>query len=714
MPKKKLAVITARADDRAQKDIICGISEAAFSADCDVIVFSNIYNHWKKDNLLTFENIIYDFFEPDGFDGVIITGEAFMEISIINGAINKIRKSKIPAVIINGEAAGLKSLYCNDEYDMGQICEHLITVHNVTDIDILTGQKDSIFSLRRLSGCKKALEKHGIAFNENKVYYGDFWYDSGYYLAQRYIKGELPLPQAIVCANDCMAYQLCDTLTAAGIRIPEDVIVTGYDCTGGRIYHHPVLTTYRSNRRETGIEAVNYLLSSDYKTNDSDRFMAGNTCPCGINSSDLSNEITLENLEHPGTFVSNFVQFSTAQFTQELTLSQTIWNYLKSVNRYFFFHEANNLFFCLDKNWNGAEYSGKEYLFCVMDGADDLQEPFAIKQNNLLDSVTGIRKEPLVYYFCPLCFQARLYGFTIFAYESPERFRYQIRNWNQIVSNALEFLRMKNDIHYLTLCQRTSSLYDALTGFCKIEELRRLSQEVSGGLIALKIDFCHDKKYIYDSNHRNDIVSSVAIAIKKLCTNNEICCRTDDDIFVILCRIQHKNLLEKLRVILHRDVFIKYHESPLIISFEECEKSSLNNLELVLDAVKKSSAETIMKYQRREETTQYGSLSELRSSIMEHPQNAPDIDSASRKLCISKGYFRAIYRKCFGISYVQDCINQRIMLAKYLLCTTAMSIYAISLQCGYSDERYFTRQFHQNVCCSPLQYRKQLCQSEIL
>ena len=46
---KKIAVITARADDRTQKDIICGIAEAAFAADTDVVVFSNIYNHRIRD-----------------------------------------------------------------------------------------------------------------------------------------------------------------------------------------------------------------------------------------------------------------------------------------------------------------------------------------------------------------------------------------------------------------------------------------------------------------------------------------------------------------------------------------------------------------------------------------------------------------------------------------------------------------------------------------
>ena len=59
MLRKKIAVITARADDRIQKDILLGIAEAAFSENVDVVVFSNIHNHWIKDNVLNFEYMIF-------------------------------------------------------------------------------------------------------------------------------------------------------------------------------------------------------------------------------------------------------------------------------------------------------------------------------------------------------------------------------------------------------------------------------------------------------------------------------------------------------------------------------------------------------------------------------------------------------------------------------------------------------------------------------
>ena len=149
---RKNAVITARADDRTQKDIICGIAEAAFAADTDVVVFSNINNHWIRDEFLNFENVIYDFFDPSGFDGVIVTAEVFLDISILSPVYERVRKSGIPAVVISGDIEGFQSVYSDDVIDMERLCEHLITVHKFRDIDILTGPKDNIFFLQTARG----------------------------------------------------------------------------------------------------------------------------------------------------------------------------------------------------------------------------------------------------------------------------------------------------------------------------------------------------------------------------------------------------------------------------------------------------------------------------------------------------------------------------------------------------------------------------------
>lgn len=710
MSRKKIAVITARADDRVQKDILCGIAEAAFAANTDVAVFSNIYNHWVKDEFLNFENVIYDFFEPTEFDGVIITAEAFMDFSVLSGLFDGIRNSKIPAAVIGGEIDGFQSIYFDDEDDMERICEHLITAHKFKDIDILTGPQYNILSLRRVSGCKKAFEKHGIPFNENKVYFGTFWYDSGEELAKRYLSGELPMPEAVMCTNDYMAYGLCDVLSAAGVPIPEKITVTGYDCTGGRIYHYPALTTYRSGRRTAGGKAVDYLLSASCEINEGDRFISGNTCACGMDSLQLCDEMRIERIGQYHTTAS-----SVAQFSGDLTLCRTISEYIKTLGDYLYLlHGAEKLFLCLDREWSSGEYRGENFICCEVD-EENSRIPLIIPKGKLLPEIIGMHEKPMIFYFSPLHFQTRLFGCTVAAYDQPQGYDFTFRDWNKTAANALEFLRMKNDIHYLNQCRRTSSLYDALTGFCNIQELCRCAEETASdksGLLAVKMSFSSDKEYLYGDNYRSDIIASAARAVKQACTNHEICCRTDNDIFIILCNENRDSVFEKIKVILHHDLGGKYDEKHVMLSFSECKGSCESEKTDVLRRSVENEADEVAKLLLQRETLpQYKSLLELRSGIISSPRHAPEIDAASRRLCVSEGYFRAIYKKCYGISYIQDCINEKIMLARYLLCTTVMSVYMVASQCGYTDEKYFARQFRQNTGFSPLQYRKWLCQT---
>lgn len=711
MSRKKIAVITARADDRTQKDIICGIAEAAFAADADVAVFSNIYNHWIRDEFLNFENVIYDFFDPSGFDGVIVTAEAFLDISMLSPVYERVRKSGIPAVVIGGDIEGFQSVYSDDGNDMERLCEHLITVHKFRDIDILTGPKDNIFSYRRLEGCKRAFEKHGIPFGENKVFFGSFWYDSGKRLAERYLMKELPMPQAVICANDCMAYALCDALSAAGVPIPETVTVTGYDCTGERIYHYPVLTTYLGDRRNVGIMAVNRLLSSDHPLGNADRFISGNTCACGINPLQLCSEMAAERIDKQQAVLG-----SIAQFSSDIALCRTLAEYMTVLSNYFYLlHGASKLFICLDTEWNSAEYRGDDFLCCATDYEKLSSAPLITPKERLLSSVIGGHEKPAVFYFSPLHFQKRLFGCTVTAYETPNGYDFSFRDWNKTIANALEIMRMKNDIHYLTQCRRTSSLYDALTGFCKMREFQRCAAEAASdksGLLAVKIGFPQEYDCVYGDALRSDIIAAAARTVKQACTELEIYGRTDDDILVILCGEKRGTVFEKIKVTLHHELCGKYGENQAMMSFAEQAGCTPSDIEKVCRAAEDASAEAEKLLRMREKLTQYKSLLELRSGIIADPRHAPDIDAASRRLCVSVGYFGAIYKKCFGKSYVQDCINEKIMLARYLLCTTVMSVYAVAMQCGYTDEKYFARQFRRNMGCSPIQYRKWLCRSD--
>ncbi len=694
MPRKRIAVITARADAAEQKEIVCGVAEAAFSADADVVVYSNIYNHWVEDEQLNFENIIYSFFEPRYFDGAVITAEAFRDIAVLNVTVEKLRKAKLPTVVIGRETDGFTSVYSDDEKDMEGIAEHLIKEHGYTDIDILTGSEGDPVSHRRANGCKRAFEKHGVEFDESKLHYGNFWNDSGEAFAQRYISGELPLPQAVICTNDYMAYGLCDALTAAGIAIPERVAVTGYDYTGGRIYHYPLLTSYYRNRRDLGHKAVNVILGCNYATEDNERLVYGNTCPCGTYNAQLTDEIRFERIGQYHAMMSNV-----AQFSSRLTMCRTLAEYTRVLSEYrYLLHDADKLYLCLDKAWSSSRSDGEEFLCCEI--GDELAP---VSYRNLPPVLNEEREAPMMFCFSPLCFQTRVFGYTVLSYTYPACYDFSFRDWSKAVADTLEFLRMKNDIHYLKRCQRETSLYDSLTGFYNLREFRQIVEATGENcsMLAVKLSFTADGEFIYGENYRIDIIVAAAKAIKRSCFGHEICCRADEEVFLILCKGDSSVFEERVRIMLHNELCVSYDERQVLISYTEGECSA----EQLCSAVIEQSLMDISELSNRKTMQHYSALADVRSAVMKAPEKALSLSQAAKTLCVSEGYFRTVYKQCFGVSYNQDCINARVLKARYLLTATAMSVYAVAVSCGYEDEKYFARQFRQNVGCSPIQYR---------
>lgn len=707
--RRRIAVITARADASEQRDILYGIFEAAFRKDTDVVVYSNIYNHWQDDNLLNYENIIYSLIEPDLFDGVIVTAEAFRDIKIINDTIDKIRAAKIPAIVIDGELDGFKSVYSDDETDLEKMTEHLITVHGFTDIDILTGSRDNAASQKRLNGCKRAFGKHGISFDNIRVYYGNFWNDSGEELARRYLSGEIPRPQAVICTNDFMAFGLCDVLSEAGVDIPGELTVTGYDLTGGdhtagRIYHYPLLTTYRRNRRKMGRDAVDAILGGSPIQDNSDRFVSGNTCSCGVCRLHLLDELVAEKIDQYHTIMS-----TVAQFSGRLTTSRTLEEYTGAVSEFFYLlHGADRLFLCLDSAWNSERFNGGEFLCCAI-GNDYSEPPIKFSSGETPVPFITEHDSPAIFYVNPVCFQTRLYGYTVLEYNRPASYDFSFRDWNKTVADTLEFLRMKNDIHYLTQCQRQSALYDSLTGFYNLREFESIVEEAGHNFCiqAVRLSFPDGGEYLFGENHHSDIIAETASAIKLVCTQHEICCRTDDNTFLILFKRENGMFPEKLKISLHNEVYSRHDERQVIITYHSSDNTLVEELR---SAVSLNAEQDVSLISERRKLPHYNELADIRDRIISMPNKMPKLSEVSRKMCVSEGHFRLIYRQCFDVSYNRDCINSRVMKACYLLYSTAMSIYATAVSCGYDDEKFFSRQFRQVTGFSPAEYRKKILQ----
>jgi DNA-binding LacI/PurR family transcriptional regulator len=111
----------------------------------------------------------------------------------------------------------------------------------------------------RLLGYQQALAEAGVNYDESRVLEVGGWFRSGGADAMsRLLQSGVPF-DGLVAFNDDMALGAMRTMQEAGIRIPDDVAVIGYDDLDETRYSLPTLSTINPGRDEIATVAVDFL-----------------------------------------------------------------------------------------------------------------------------------------------------------------------------------------------------------------------------------------------------------------------------------------------------------------------------------------------------------------------------------------------------------------------------------------------------------------------
>jgi DNA-binding LacI/PurR family transcriptional regulator len=136
--------------------------------------------------------------------------------------------------------------------------EHLLKLGH-HQIGYINGPDGWYASTERLIGYKEALITHGIVFKPDLVERGDWEVQSGYPAAQRLLKLS-QRPDAIFASNDLMALGAIYAIQEAGLRVPDDIAVVGYDDREIASIARPTITTVTLPCYEMGQASAQLLL----------------------------------------------------------------------------------------------------------------------------------------------------------------------------------------------------------------------------------------------------------------------------------------------------------------------------------------------------------------------------------------------------------------------------------------------------------------------
>ena len=166
---------------------------------------------------------------------------------------------RIPVVILAGaqRADDFDHVSASNGPGMRTLANYVLQEHGVHDVVYIAGPADSPDDAERLAGFRDALADSGLAESSVRILRSDFTREGGRAIATRLLAERRP--RGILCSNDETALGVLDVLERRGIRVPEDVLVTGFDGISAGRNSRPRLTTVHQPMVELGRAAVHAI-----------------------------------------------------------------------------------------------------------------------------------------------------------------------------------------------------------------------------------------------------------------------------------------------------------------------------------------------------------------------------------------------------------------------------------------------------------------------
>ncbi|MBR3267664.1 MAG: diguanylate cyclase [Oscillospiraceae bacterium] len=742
--KKRLliGVIVCETESLMQRRLIKGMTAQAFSLDIDLAIFSCIANNTELSAHQKSEFNLFSYMNLQMLDGILYLRDSIRCKEERLRLDQILTEQELPVLVLDDNTSPFPYLMMDDRSGFCAITNHLIQIHGLTDLLCLTGKRGHYTAEQRRLGFLDAMDHAHLSVSEDQIVYGDYWYDSARKLAHEILDGKRKMPQGIVCGNDPMAKALCHELISNGVRIPEDVMITGYDASLTETRSMIGLTSYVRKNFRLGAQGVAKLYqmmtgeSCVLTQTERIEVITGDSCSCGVDLDYLKHQIAVE--EKQDDFRT---MFRMSNMGIQLTRQETLDGCLEIVrNNVYLIRECKEYYLCLCEDWEGggalenpAEYRREGVpqhmlLKIIYNGRENaiVTKPFA--SSKMLPRLFEEREKPGAFFFSPLHHDDRFFGVSVISFgERLDTYDRVYCDWIANVNTALEFVRMQTYLKRFNNRIYLSSIRDALTGLYNRTGYEKFAKECFDAaknehrrflLVFASFDSLRQVNETYGHSEGDSAVTVLANAMNNSCTTYERCARIEDAEFAIIGYQDYEEDACQRMIYAISGYLEHYNQSSLkpykiTASFGHfCDYITPDmTLEQVTAKAAAAIEESRATRQNEKASPYYREFVNLRERIYSNPQDDWSIDSMCRDLILSRGYFQKLYTRCFGISFTQDVINSRIELSKRLLSSTDYSIAYIADQSGYSNYVHFMHQFKKIVGITPTEYRRRKRQS---
>ncbi|MBR6164588.1 MAG: GGDEF domain-containing protein [Clostridia bacterium] len=565
MKRKNVAVFISALYEDMVRETVEGLLSAARGEDVKITFFASFADNHTSQNYDRYQ--LYDtgdfvvYLLPDlrEYDA-LISFDTYMTGSFVE-PIDRLKKAApCPVITLGTVKAGTYSVVNDQDRSFTELIEHLIHVHGCRDFVHIAGPRERSFCLERIDLFRKVLSAHGLPCGDDRIFEGTLRPECGdsivpEILAAYMAKGEKRLPDAIVCVNDYTAIGVIQALEKKGFRVPEDVIVTGYDDILRAQFNEPSITTSAQpffRVGQVGMETLTRLLRGeavDPVTAVPGILCARQSCGCeppDVYQKDMIREKyirTVTNLESLVLSNTNLILGGAMDETEEDIYREIEEGCLRETG----FKDA---VLCLIHGWEQKKTitgrdSLKDETFDVVCGflhGQPVRKQRLQKGQLLPDEMMD---DDTPYYIFPVHHLHYFLGYFIVNPELNELEQLHIKSWLVSISTVLvnwffrhELTETVNELEYLYQTDMLTGLYNR-RGYYRFfesyyEECRAAGTELAVFLIDMngmkKINDC------YGHAEGDFCLCTIAEAMRQCAQQDEICIRTGGDEFVVLAK----------------------------------------------------------------------------------------------------------------------------------------------------------------------------------
>lgn len=530
-------------------------SDALIKKGFKVMIFNAFTDMFYDTPYSKGEASVYHLINLDIVDVLVIMPETIKSEWVTDTIIRYANAAKIPVIMLDGSHNGCTNITYDYGRSLESVVEHVITEHKCTDLFFMAGTKGNCFSEERIEAFKRVLARHNIEFNEKTMLgYGDFWEVPTKKAISDLIVCGRKMPQAIICANDSMAIIVMKALEEHGMKVPEDIIVTGFDAIyQERIYSTTRLTTAQMDADELATTiadtAYGYINGSEKPSDKHIHFsmILGQSCGC----CDFDVAYTNKKLEHMNEYNLALydAESNMASLYTHTVNCDKLDELTKAMGRYFNYHAA----LCLNDDFLTKESAviPKAYHSVFTENMtahvirtwSDYSYNINYPAKKVLPNLNDLIKRYNTIMFCPLHFQEHVIGYYAAIADdllvNPGSF-YYVQRLVESIYQALENFRIEyllrnanNELSLTHLIDPLTNIYNRRGYFERINELMLGNEKCNVILVSCDMDRLKEINDTYGHSEGDIAIKAVADAIKTGCGKDGICARFGGDEFIL-------------------------------------------------------------------------------------------------------------------------------------------------------------------------------------